>query len=120
MTQVFDAAAIRAAMKLAAEQAKALKPITIPQVGRMYKRDLLVADVEEAQSLRVKLAEKHPELSKRGLGMAVGLAQTLCGPDGECIFDAESIEDIQLLASVPWAVARGVSADEDEEAAKNA
>lgn len=119
-TQAFDKAAIRAAMQAVAEQAAAVKPLTIPGVGRVFKRELLVADVEQAQSLRAKLAEKHPELGERGLGMAVGLAQTLCGPDGEPIFDPENVEDIKLLAGVPWATVRGVSADEDGEAQKNA
>lgn len=120
MTQAFDAAALRAAIKAAGEHAP--RAITIPGVGKAYKRELTVADVDEAQALRLQLAKEHPELGKDRLGIAIGLAQTLCGPDGTRIFDPRDAADIALLAKVPWASARGVTADDESEegAEKNA
>ncbi len=121
MSEAFDAAAFRAALKALGEVKP--KAIKVPGVGRVYRRELTVADVEEAPALRAELAEKHPQLSKRRLAMAVGLAQVLCGPDGTRIFNPEDPADIQILADAPWESVRGVTADDEaagEGAEKNA
>lgn len=111
MSQTFDAAAFRAALKAASQRKP--KAITIPGVGPAFKRELTVADVDEAQALRRELAEKHPQLNARRLNIAIGLGQTLCGPEGERLFDLDDPADIELLASMPWSLARGVTADEE-------
>lgn len=113
MTQAFDAAAFRAAVQSLTDQPP--KPITVPGVGKCFKRELTCADVSEAPALREEIAKQLPALNERRLGIAIGLAQTLCGPDGTVIFDAKSPEHVALLARVPWSAVRGVSADEEAE-----
>lgn len=118
MSDAFDSAAIRAAMKAVGERRP--KSITLPGVGKLYRRELSVGDVDEARELRAELADKHPGLSKRRLAIAIGLAQVLCGPDGVPIFDPANAEDIALLAKVPYEAVRNVTAGDDEGDEKNA
>ncbi len=118
MTQAFDVAAFRAAIQAVGNQQP--KPITVPGVGKCFKREVSVADVTEAQALRKELAGQLPGLGERRLGIAIGLAQTLCGPDGTPVFDATSPDDVAMLAKVPWAKVRGVSADDEDDEEKNA
>jgi hypothetical protein len=46
------------------------------------------------------------------MSMAVGLAQVICGPDGESVFDIHSEDHLKLLASLPWESVRSLMVEE--------
>lgn len=106
----FSAAAFMAAAAAAAQQKP--KPVHLAGVGHCFQRDVTVADVEEAQAIRVE-REKAGKQATKSLNMAIGLAQSLCGPDGTPIFDPRNEEHITLLGSLPWAAVRAMNDAQD-------
>jgi hypothetical protein len=105
---MFDAAKLIEAAR-AASQAKPV-PVTIPGIGKAFRRKLTVADIDEASVVREKLEEKGN--LNRNMSMAVGLAQVICGPDGESVFDIHSEDHLKLLASLPWESVRSLMVEE--------
>jgi hypothetical protein len=104
----FDPAKLIAAAKAAA-QAKPV-PIKLAGIGDAFKRKLTVADIEAAGSVRERM-EKAGKLNQQ-MNIAIGLAQAICGPDGQPVFDIENDEHLTLLASLPFEAVRGAMGDE--------
>lgn len=109
MTQAFDAAAFMAAMQAAA--ARPPRPVTLPGVGDAFKREITVADVEEAGEIRAAMSKDGQEVTRK-MSIAIGLAQSLCGPDGVALFDPRNAEHLALLAALPWSVVRSITQDD--------
>lgn len=115
MSEEFDAAAFMAALQAAAT--KPPRPVTLPGVGQAFKREITVSDVEEAGEIRAAMAKDGQEVTRK-LSIAIGLAQSLCGPNGVALFDPRNDAHLAMLAALPWAVVRSITQDEAEE--KNA
>lgn len=95
----FDPAAFLAAAKALAE--RPLTPVTMPGLPPCFKRTLTAGDVIDASGARERLQTAGLEPGRK-VDIAIGLAQSLCGPGGEPIFDAGNREHIELLMSIPW------------------
>jgi hypothetical protein len=105
----FDPAAFLAALQSAAVVAP--KPVTLPGVGACFKRALTTGDVLDAEDHRQALeaAGLKPD---RKANMAIGLAQTLCGPTGQPVLNASDPAHIALLTALPWSVIKGLLGDD--------
>jgi len=105
----FDAAAIiKAAEALANEKPK---PVNLPGIGALFKRRLNFGDIEAAEQIGEPYTVNG--VLDRKTRVAIGVAQMLCGPDGEPIFDASNKDHIGLIVKIPWDVLRQVN-NEDE------
>lgn len=111
MSEAFDAAAFMAALQAAA--AKPPRPVTLPGVGQAFKREITVEDVETAGEIRAAMAKEDGEVSRK-MSIAIGLAQTLCGPDGVSLFDPRNADHLATLAALPWSVVKGLTQDDEE------
>lgn len=107
----FDAAAFMAALQASAT--KPPRPVTLPGVGQAFKREITVEDVETAGEIRASMTKDGEEVSRK-MSIAIGLAQTLCGPDGVPIFDPRNADHLATLASLPWSVVKGLTKYDDE------
>jgi hypothetical protein len=47
------------------------------------------------------------------MSIAVGLAQSICGPDGTCVFDVDNSDHLEILAALPWESVRGLMTDDE-------
>ena len=97
----------------AASQTKPV-PVTIPGIGAAFKRKLTVADVEIAGSVRERLETSGK--FNRTMSMAVGLAQAICGPDGEAVFDVNNDDHLAILSAIPWESVRDVAMGDEGKA----
>lgn len=111
MSEAFDAAAFMAALQAAA--AKPPRPVTLPGVGQAFKREITVEDVETAGEIRASMAKDGGDVSRK-MSIAIGLAQTLCGPDGVALFDPRNPDHLATLAALPWSVVQGLTKDDEE------
>lgn len=102
----FDPAAILVAARAAAT-AKPV-PVHLAGVGDVYKRKLTVADIEAAGDVRAKM-QAAGKLDRQ-MNIAIGLAQSICGPNGEQVFDVNNDDHLGVLAALPWESVRGVVA----------
>lgn len=80
-------------------------PVEVPGWGTVHVRPVTVAEVED-QAADTEGADKHR--------IARGCARVLCDADGNRIFDAESEDDVTLLAAQPWPLLRKVLAAAEE------
>lgn len=94
----FDREAFRAAVRAAAQLR--LAGVTLPGIGSCFVRPLTAGDWVDSHSARLRLEADGVEVTPR-LRMAIGLAQNLCGPSGESLFSVTSLDDLELLASLP-------------------
>lgn len=99
----FDPAAFVAAAQALAE--KALKPVALPGLPPCFRRHLTAGDVLDAAEVRASLQSDGLEPS-RAVDIAIGLAQSLCGPAGQRIFDARNRQHIEILKALPWEAVR--------------
>lgn len=95
----FDPAAFLAAARVAARVE--YKPVQIAGLPPCFRRELRAGDIFDAAAHREALKAAGMELDRK-VDIAIGLAQTLCGPSGEPIFDPSSREHVQLLIDLPW------------------
>lgn len=107
----FDPAAFLVAARELAQPK--LREVNIQGLPRCYRRELNAGDIIDAAQHRdtLKAAGLEPN---RKVDIAIGLAQGLCGPQGEAIFDAGNREHIELLISLPWESVRSVIAGDGE------
>lgn len=111
MTQVFDKEAFIAAVRAAAQPR--MVGVTLPGIGSCWVRPLTAGDWIDAHAVAAKLQADKVEITSR-IRMAIGLAQNLCGPDGEALFDVGSLADLKTLAALPMdavAEAMGIAAE---------
>jgi hypothetical protein len=94
----FDREAFRAAVRAAAQPR--LAGVTLPGIGHCFVRPLTAGDWVDSHSARARLEADGVPVTPR-LRMAIGLAQNLCGPSGEALFDVMSLDDLQTLAALP-------------------
>lgn len=114
----FDQAAFIAAAQ--ALSAKPLKAVTLPGLPPCFKRVLTAGDVLDAAAVREQLKAGGMEVNSK-VNVAIGLAQALCGPAGQPIFEASNRQHIELLISLPWESVRSVAgADANEDEGPNA
>ena len=91
------------------------RPIDVPQWGRVYLRDITVAEVELQAEVDIDKADKNK--------MARAAARVLCDENGVRLFDPENADDVNLIAAQPWSIlrrlfAKGQYDDEDAEPGK--
>lgn len=98
MTQAFDREAFLAAFRAAAKPR--LMTVELPGIGQCWVRPLTAGDWIDAHAATAKLEADGVEVTA-AMRMAIGLAQNLCGPEGEALFDVYRIEDLRALASLP-------------------
>jgi hypothetical protein len=106
----FDPAAFIAAAQALASQP--LKAVSLPGLPPCFKRVLTAGDVIDAAACRDKLVAAGLPVDAK-VNVAIGLAQALCGPAGQPIFDAGNRAHIELLAALPWEAVRSVAGAED-------
>lgn len=97
----------------AARAASKAKPVAIklPGLGDAFKKKLTVADIEHAGTVRAKLSESGK--LDRSMSIAVGLAQSICGPDGVVVFDVDNQDHLDILAALPWESVRGLMSEDE-------
>lgn len=111
MAQNFDREAFLAAARAAA--APRLTGVTLPGIGACWVRPLTAGDWIDSHAATLKHEAAGVEITPR-IRMAIGLAQNLCGPSGEALFDLTNLDDLTTLAALPVdavSEALGVSAD---------
>ena len=106
----FDPAAFIAAAQALASQP--LKAVNLPGLPPCFKRVLTAGDVIDAAAFRDKLAAAGLVLDAK-VNVAIGLAQSLCSPTGQPIFDASNRAHVELIAALPWEAVRSVAGAED-------
>ena len=94
----FDREAFLAAARAAAKPR--LIGVTLPGIGSCWVRPLTAGDWIDSHAVTAKLQGDKVEITPR-IRMAIGLAQNLCGPEGESLFDVGSLEDLKTLAALP-------------------
>jgi len=94
----FDREAFRAAAAQAA--APQLVGVDMPGIGHCWVRARSFGDEMAAVAARDAIKASGVDLS-RDLLAAVHLAQNLCGPQGEPIFDPCNLDDLKTLAALP-------------------
>lgn len=94
----FDREAFLAAARAAAQPR--LVGVTLPGIGSCWVRPLTAGDWIDAHAVKARLQGEKVEVTPR-ISMAIGLAQNLCGPEGEPLFDVSSLEDLKTLAALP-------------------
>jgi hypothetical protein len=106
---MFDAAKFIEAARAASKS----KPVAInlPTIGAAFKKKLTVADIEHAGAVREKLSSAGK--LDRSMSIAVGLAQSICGPDSKCVFDVDNSDHLDILAALPWESVRGLMTDDE-------
>lgn len=90
---------------LAALQATAVikpKPVTVAGWPTVYVRALTVAEVEDQADDTADKQDKHR--------LARGAARVMCDADGKRLIDPDNQDEVNLLASQPWALLRTVLA----------
>lgn len=112
----FDPAAFVAAAQALAQAP--LRAVSLPGLPPCFKRPLTAGDVIEAATHREKLQAAGLEPS-REVDIAIGMAQTLCGPQRQPIFDASNRQHIEALIGLPWDTVRPVIGAEKAEDEKN-
>jgi len=100
MAQAFDKAAFRAKVAEAARSAAELIGVDLPGIGRCWVRGQTFGDEMEAAAARQHHEAAGVKLSA-SQHAAIRLAQNLCGPAGEPLFDIQNLEDLNLLAALP-------------------
>ena len=113
----FDPAAFIAAAQ--ALGAAPLKPVNLPGLPACFKRELTAGDVIDAAGLRDKLKAEGLEISRK-VDIAIGLAQTLCGPGGRAIFDAGNRGHVEILLALPWKTLSAAAGADEEAPGPNA
>lgn len=98
MVQPFDREAFLAAARAAA--APKLVGVTLAGVGACWVRPLTAGDWVNAQAAEAKLRADGVDVTP-AMRMAIGLAQNLCGDQGQPIFEVNNLEHLQLLAGLP-------------------
>ena len=98
MVQPFDREAFIAAARAAATPK--LVGVTLAGIGSCWVRPLTAGDWVNAQAMQVKLTGDGVEITP-AMRMAIGLAQNLCGEEGQPIFDVNSLDHLKLLAGLP-------------------
>jgi hypothetical protein len=98
LMNTFDRAAFRAAVAVAAELR--LVGVDMPGIGHCWVRRLTMGDWVTASAAVAKLQAQGVEVTP-ALRAAIGLAQNLCGPDGESLFEVDSLSDLKMLAALP-------------------
>lgn len=106
----FDPAAFVAAAQALSE--KSLKPVSLPGLPPCFRRHLTAGDVLDAADIRAGLKAEGLEPS-RAVDIAIGLAQALCGPAGQPIFDARQRAHIEILKALPWEAVRDMVTSND-------
>lgn len=96
--QAFDKEAFIAAVRAAAQPR--MVGVTLPGIGSCWVRPLTAGDWVDAHAVAAKLEADKIEITSR-IRMAIGLAQNLCGPEGEALFDVGNLEDLKTLAALP-------------------
>jgi hypothetical protein len=106
----FDPDAFIAAAQALASQP--LKAVNLPGLPPCFKRVLTAGDVIDAAACRDKLIAAGLQVDTK-VNVAIGLAQSLCSPMGQPIFDAGNRTHIELLSALPWDAVRSVVGAED-------
>lgn len=106
----FDAEAFVAAAQALAGQA--LKAVTLPGLPPCFYRQLTAGDVLDAADIRSDLTAGGVEISRR-VNIAIGLAQQLCGPAGQPIFDPRNKAHLATLEGLPWSSVRTLLSGSD-------
>jgi hypothetical protein len=96
--QPFDPAAFVAAATAAAKVKT--YPVDLPGVGACWVRALTFGDEMASFGAREALAAQGVVMNRQNLA-AMRLAQNLCGPEGEPIFDPGNAEHLKVLAALP-------------------
>lgn len=104
--QAFDKEAFIAAAQALASQP--LKAVSLPGLPPCFRRVLTAGDVIDAAACRDKLVEAGLPLDAK-VNVAIGLAQALCDPAGQPIFDAGNRAHIEVLSALPWESVRSVA-----------
>lgn len=96
--QPFDREAFLAAAKAAAQPQ--LFGVTLPGIGDCWVRPLTFGDEMASHAAREALQAQGVTLDRPTLA-ALRLAQNLCGPSGEPVFDPANAEHLRILAALP-------------------
>lgn len=94
----FDREAFLSAVRAAAQPR--LIGVELPGIGHCWVRPLTAGDWVDSHAAISKHEAAGVEITPR-IRMAVGLAQNLCGPEGESLFDVGSLDDLEALAGLP-------------------
>lgn len=97
----FDRDAFISALRAAAQPR--LVGVELPGIGRCWVRPLTAGDWMDSYTSISKHEAAGIEITP-AIRMAVGLAQNLCGPEGEALFDVSSMDDLRVLAALPMDV----------------
>lgn len=97
MVQPFDREAFIAAAREASRPR--LVGVTIQGVGSCWVRPLTAGDWVNAQAAEARHAQAGIEITP-SMRMAIGLAQNLCGDQGQPIFDVNNLEHLTMLAGL--------------------
>lgn len=97
----FDREAFLSAIRAAAQPR--LIGVELPGIGSCWVRPLTAGDWVDSHVAISKHEAAGVEITPR-IRMAVGLAQNLCGPAGEPLFDVGNLDDLQTLATLPMDV----------------
>lgn len=119
MTIVIDRAALVAAMQqTSVNHAANLRQVTVPGWGVVCVRKLSVADVDDQAVARRALQAAEPEPADGQPAdpdqradryrLARSAIYLLCDQAGQRLFDPRSKDDLDLIASQPWALLRQV------------
>ena len=98
MAGAWDREAFLAAVQAAAKPR--IVGVTLAGVGACWVRPLTAGDWINAQAAQNALKGHGVEVTP-ALRMAIGLAQNLCGPEGEALFDLNNRDHLNTLAALP-------------------
>lgn len=85
--------------------AQAPRAVDVPKWGRVYVRDITVAEIE-AQTRDTADGEDTQRLARAA-------ARVLCDESGNLLFNADDADDVALIARQPWRILQAVLAATD-------